>query len=152
MDALIVFAAQYLIILVPLALLQVIWMLPEKERIHFVSLSIFSLLLAYIFAKIGTHLYDNPRPFIVGAFDPLIPHGIENGFPSMHTLVATTLAALVFTKRRTLGVALFVVALCVGIARVAAGVHHGVDVLGGFILGVCAVYCARQLLSIRVYR
>jgi membrane-associated phospholipid phosphatase len=90
MDRVIIFVAQYLIIAVPLVLLQVLWTLSPKDRARFAVLAIFSLALAYIFAKIGTHLIDSPRPFEIGNFTPLVPHGIENGFPSMHTLFAVT--------------------------------------------------------------
>ncbi len=152
MDPVIVIAARYLIILLPLFLLHLLWTMHAKDRIRFAVLIIFSLALAYIFAKIGTHLYDNPRPFVVGSFDPLIPHGIENGFPSMHTVFAATVSALVFTQKRRLGFALFCVALLIGTARVFGGVHHGIDVVAGLSIAVLAVYAARQLLSIRVYK
>lgn len=89
---------------------------------------------------------------MVGQFDPLIPHGIENGFPSLHTLFAATMAALVFTKHRLIGSAMFLVAIAIGVARVLAGVHHGIDVFTSLCLAVIAVYSARQLLGIRVYR
>lgn len=152
MDPLIIFVARYLIIALPIALLQQIWMLPSKEKFRFVALTLISLALAYSLAKAGTHLYDNPRPFVVGAFEPLIPHGIENGFPSLHTLFAATIAMLVFTKHRILGGLMFACAVCIGVARIAAGVHHGVDVFAGLCIGVFAVYAAGQLLRIRVYR
>ena len=116
------------------------------------ALSLFSLALAFSLAKAGTHLYDNPRPFMVGQFEPLVPHGVENGFPSLHTLFAATLAALVFTKHRVIGALMYVLAVCIGLARVAAGVHHGVDVIAGLVIASVAVYAARQLLGIRVYR
>lgn len=152
MEAAIVFTARYVIILLPLFLLHMLWTMHPKERVRFAVLIIFSLALAYMFAKIGTHLYDNPRPFVVGSFDPLIPHGVENGFPSMHTVFAATVSTLVFTRKHWLGVALFSVALLIGIARVLGGVHHGIDVVAGAVIAVAAVYSARQLLSIRVYR
>ncbi len=152
MDSVIVFTARYLIILLPLFLLHMLWTMHPKDRIRFATLIIFSLALAYIFAKIGNHIYDNPRPFVVGSFDPLVPHGVDNGFPSMHTLFAATVAALAFTRKHWLGVALFSVALLIGVARVLGGVHHGIDVVAGASIAIAAVYSARQLLSIRVYR
>jgi undecaprenyl-diphosphatase len=150
MDALIVFTARYLIILIPLALLQVIWILPHKERVRFVLLSIFSFFLAYLFAKVGSALYDNPRPFVVGEFIPLVPHGVENGFPSLHTLFASTAAFLSFRKHRIVGSLLILTALCIGIARVLGGVHHGIDVFAGFSIALIAVIVAELLLRIKV--
>lgn len=152
MDSVIIFTARYLIILVPLILLHILWTLPPKERVRFVALTIFSLMLAFALAKIGTYLFNNPRPFVVGNFDPLIPHGIENGFPSLHTLVAATTAVLIFTRKRAIGAATFVVAVCIGIARVLGGVHHGVDVFASLLIALMVVPLARQLLLIRVYR
>lgn len=152
MEYLIVFTARYLIILSAVALLQQIWTLPAKDKFRFVALTLLSLALAFSVAKAGTHLYDNPRPFMVGNFEPLIPHGVENGFPSLHTLFAATLAALVFTRHRILGVCMFVIAVLIGVSRIAAGVHHGLDVLAGLCIAVAAVVAARQLLGIRVYR
>jgi undecaprenyl-diphosphatase len=152
MDTVITVLAQYLILVSPLVLLQILWTEPAKEKFRFVALILLSFLIAYIAAKVGTHLYENPRPFVVGQFEPLVPHGIENGFPSMHTLFATTIAVLVLTKRRMFGVALLVVALMVGIARVQAGVHHGIDILASLAIAPLAVLIARKLLLLRIPR
>lgn len=152
MDAVIIFTARYLIILLPLVLLQILWMLPRKEKYRFIALTILSLLLAYALAKMGTHFYENPRPFEVGNFEPLVPHGIENGFPSLHTTFAATFALLVFTRYRIMGVVLFIAAILIGAARVAAGVHHGIDVLAGLIVATLAVVLAGRLLTIRVIK
>lgn len=152
MDMVIVFVAQYLILLPPLVLLQVLWTLPAKEKFRFVALVLLSLFIAYVAAKIGTGLYENPRPFVVGQFNPLIPHGIENGFPSMHVLFATSIAMLVFTKRRMFGLVLFFVAILIGIARVQAGVHHGIDVLASLAIAPLAVLLASKLLLLRIPR
>ncbi len=152
MEPVIIFTARYLIILLPLFLLHLLWTMPPKERVRFATLILFSFGIAFVLAKFGTLLYDNPRPFIVGNFEPLVPHGIENGFPSLHTLFSATVASLIFTRSRLLGITLFCVALLIGIARVLGGVHHGIDVVAGASIAILAVYCARQLLSIRVYR
>ncbi len=152
MDMLIMFAARYLILLLPIALLQQIWMLSPKEKFSFIAHTLLTLLIAFALAKLGTQLYDNPRPFVVGQFEPLVPHGIENGFPSLHTLFAATMAALIFTKHRYLGIAMFFVAILIGTARVLAGVHHGLDVFASLCISIAALYIARQLLGIRIYR
>ncbi len=144
--------ARYLIIVSPLLLLQVIWILSPRDRARFVIQAILTLLLAYVIAKIGSHFYSNPRPFVIGDFEPLVPPGVENGFPSMHTLVASAIAFLAFTRNRIMGSMLFLIAIIVGIARMQAGVHHGIDVVGGIIFAVTAGMLARILLNIRVRR
>lgn len=152
MDGFVVFAARYLIIIPPLVLLHLIWTRPERERVPFVALTVFSLLLAFIFAKVGTTLYDNPRPFMVGDFVPLIPHGIENGFPSMHALFAATIAILAATKSLRVGALLAIIAIMIGTGRIVGGVHHTVDVIAAILIAVAAVALSRMLLSIRVRR
>jgi undecaprenyl-diphosphatase len=150
MDTLIFFLARYLIVVPPLTLLQHVWMLQKNERVRFVIHILLSFLIAYIGAKTAGAVFDNPRPFVVGNFEPLVPHGVENGFPSMHTLVAATIAFILLGRSRALGIALIVVAILVGIGRVYAGVHHGIDVVGGFTIAALSVALSRILLSIRI--
>ncbi|HSX28195.1 MAG TPA: phosphatase PAP2 family protein [Candidatus Saccharimonadales bacterium] len=86
--------------------------------------------LSLLLALVGSHFYHNPRPFVVGHFTPLIAHGTDNGFPSDHTLLSAFLAFVAFSYSRKLGASLLFVAVLIGSARMAAGVHHLSDVVG----------------------
>src|SRR5690348_13209583 len=89
---------------------------------------------AYVFIRFtGRRLINDPRPFVAGHFTPLLPHGNDNGFPSDHTLLASFLGFAILRYRRGLGAAMLFVAACIGIARIAAGIHHLEDIIGSFI-------------------
>jgi undecaprenyl-diphosphatase len=150
MDLLIIFGAKYLVIIPALVVLTVLYMLPAHDRVRFTMLALLSLPLAYVLAKVAGHIYFNPRPFVVGNFTPLVQHGVDNGFPSDHTLLASSLAALMTVIRPRIGAILWVIAIVVGISRVLAGVHHTLDIVGAMVIAVIAVYTAFSLLRLRL--
>ncbi len=73
---------------------------------------------------------------------PLIVHVANNGFPSEHMLLVVTVALLVYTEHRTFGILLAVIAILVGLARVFANVHHGIDILGSVVIALVSVALA----------
>lgn len=150
MDPLIIFGAKYLVVISALITLTLIGVIPHRERVRFVILLIISLPIAYVLAKIGGHIYWNDRPFVVGNFTPLVEHGVDNGFPSDHTLLASSLAAVVTLVRPKIGALLWLFAIIIGISRVLAGVHHALDVVGAMAIAVVAVYTTYTLLKVRL--
>ncbi len=105
----------------------------DRKRKMFIF-SCITLPLIGIVAFAGSQLYNNPRPFVVDTFTPLVSHIPDNGFPSGHTLVASAVAAVVFVFNRRLGVALWVIAILIGASRVYVGVHHPIDVIGSILI------------------
>lgn len=103
-------------------------------------LAAFSFPLAYLLAKLGSALYESPRPFVLSGIPPLVPHASDNGFPSDHTLFSAALAVLVLRYDKRVGFVLFVLACLVGTARVLAGIHHGVDIIGSLLIASAMVY------------
>ena len=141
MTDLIIFSAKYLY-LVSMALF-IGYGFMARDKKQFLTLSFFTFLLAYLLGALTNDLYNNPRPFVVSGIAPLVEHAADNGFPSGHTLLAASLAAVVTIVRPSLGVVLWVLALIVGVARVLAGVHHGIDIVGSItipILSLLALY------------
>jgi undecaprenyl-diphosphatase len=131
MDGLITFTAKYFI-LIPIFVNAYIFIkLKKNQRREMLIVLFCTAVLSIILAKIGAHLYDNPRPYINDGTAPLFPHsGDPNGFPSDHTLLSAALAFVVLYFSRKLGIFLLVIAALLGWARVAAHVHHAVDVIG----------------------
>jgi membrane-associated phospholipid phosphatase len=86
--------------------------------------------VAYVAAQIGGALYTDPRPFAVGHFRPLIAHIADNGFPSDHALMAAALLAAVALARVRWALMVLPLAVVVEWARVGAGLHHPIDVVG----------------------
>jgi membrane-associated phospholipid phosphatase len=133
MDSLTIFIARDLILLPVLAMLYIIWRLRGIRRRNFVIMLLASGMLAVIFAKTAAHIYYNPRPFLKDGITPLFRAAHDNGFPSDHTLLAAFLGFAALSYSMRWGIGLLVVALLIGWARVAAGVHHLVDVCGSFV-------------------
>jgi undecaprenyl-diphosphatase len=146
MDGLTTFAAKYLIIVPLLAVIYIYIQLKTTERKRFLILLVATGLLSLVVAKIAAHLYWHPRPFISDGVKPLFTSSRDNGFPSDHTLLAAFLAFVSLSYSKKIGIGLLVVAVLVGWARVAAGVHHAVDVLGSFIITALAYLLARYLM------
>lgn len=135
MDTLIEFGAKYLILVPIVAIFYVLYELKDnKHRRQFLTLLIIGGVLSLLAAQVAEMLYDNPRPFIKDGIIPLFYATGENGFPSDHTLLASFLAFTVWQYRRNLGLALLIIAVLVGWARVAASVHHMVDVIASILI------------------
>ena len=146
MEMLIVFGAKYLIIVSVAALLWSLYILKGKKRQYLIGLTVVALPVAFLLSRVAGHFYYNARPFVVGNFTPLISHAADNGFPSDHMLLAALLATLVFFVNARLGTIAWVVALLVGLSRVAAGVHHTGDIVGSAIISIIAVFIAHYIL------
>lgn len=117
----------------------------EQRRIIIIGLLSFAL--GCFLAFVGNLLYDNPRPFVIDGFTPLIPHGADNGFPSNHALLVSLLAAIFWQFDRKVSLLLWLVALTVSISRVYVGVHHSIDVLGSMFIAILAVFLVNQTIS-----
>ena len=140
MDALIIFGANYLYLVVVGVAAVYTLLQPRAERKRILLLASIALPLAYIIAKIGSLAYYDPRPFIVGNFTPLVPHVPDNGFPSDHTLLTAALASVVYAHSKKVGVGLWIFTLGVGASRVAAGVHHSIDIVGSVLIASSVTY------------
>lgn len=88
--------------------------------------------LAFVLANTARALYDNPRPFVVGGYEPLIPHEPDNGFPSDHALLFSAVASGVMLFNKRLSLIFWLLALAIGWIRVYAGVHHTLDIVASF--------------------
>lgn len=108
-----------------------------KNKVKEISLVFFSGVSAWIVATIIKNLIVSPRPFIL--FDnvkPLFLHGAMESFPSGHATFFFAIALALFIKHKRMGVLYIFVALIISLARVIAGIHFPIDILGGAILGI----------------
>jgi undecaprenyl-diphosphatase len=137
-DNIIIFGAKYLVFIVVLVTVAAWFQSASKTKKQFALAVILAGIAAVILAKVAGKLYFHHRPFVLQNITPLVAHGDDNGFPSEHTLLATTLATVIYYYRAKLGIGLFALAIVVGVSRVAAHVHWGIDILSGLILGMGA--------------
>jgi undecaprenyl-diphosphatase len=150
MNSLIIFAAKYLF---ALSILIYLW-LCYREYIagtwkKFAVFSLSVLGLSYILGLLARIFYFNPRPFVVGGYEPLIPHIVDNGFPSDHLLLLSALAASAGFVDRKLAALMWFIAFIVGMARVWAGVHHTLDIVGSILIALIAKWVVYFVLNTR---
>jgi undecaprenyl-diphosphatase len=142
MDAVIVFCAKYLLALCALALLAYGFLSPRVNRTQFLLQAALALALAYALARLAGFLFSHEQPFAALHFTPLIPHDIDNSFPSDHAALAGALAGVASLYNRTLGSLLWVLAVAVAAGRMLAGLHYPIDVVAGLVLGGLAAAVA----------
>ena len=145
MDNIIIFCAKYLVAL-PVLIFIWVWLKQSKDhKIQLAAAIIAAGIIAVIIDKITGKLYFDPRPFVSQHVKPLITHAADNGFPSEHTILATTLAGVLYFYSRRLSIATLVLAIIIGSARVAAHVHSPIDIIGGLAIGLIAAWLGQQL-------
>lgn len=150
MDGLITFCAKYFISLVALIGLLVWLQAGKKSKIQLAATTVLALVIAFILSKISAHFYYDPRPFVKNpTVAPLFAHPPDNGFPSDHSWISMTVAAVLFYYQKSWACVAAGLAVIIGIARVLAHVHSPIDIIGGFGIGIIAAVCA-QLITKRI--
>jgi undecaprenyl-diphosphatase len=135
-DDIIIFCAKYLYVLAVIITLVYFFKLSSSSRKAFSLLAVVSLIFIYGIAKISSLLYFDPRPFVIGHFMPLIPHAADNGYPSDHILLTSAIASIVFLFNKKISAVLWIISIIIGWARVAAGIHHPIDIIGAIIISI----------------
>lgn len=155
LDLVFIFGAKYLYLVI--IILAFIWFLAQsrpkqKESLILICICLF---LIFIVSDIAGRLYYSPRPFVMGYFEPLIPHKPDNGFPSHHTLLVSAISAIIFLFNKRIGLLLWILTFFVGFSRVYAGVHHIIDIAAGVFIPIILVtliyflYAKRYLLNVK---
>lgn len=136
MDSIIVFCAQYLFLFV-IAGIGIAWLQTSKNlKAQFIVATLIAGAIAYILSRIASKLYYDPRPFVTEHVKPLIAHQTDNGFPSDHALLTGTLTAITYFFNKKAALAMLVLTIIIGIARVIAKVHSPLDIGVGWLFGI----------------
>ncbi|MDE2399575.1 MAG: phosphatase PAP2 family protein [Patescibacteria group bacterium] len=113
----------------------------KKEIFGAFIVGVITWALAYIL-KILVH---TSRPFdILPQVHSLFPE-TGHAFPSGHATFFMALAVAIFFYHKKAGYLFMFLALLIGIARIAGGVHFPIDILGGFILGALVAYFMKNV-------
>ncbi|MGH3443911.1 MAG: phosphatase PAP2 family protein [Nocardioidaceae bacterium] len=143
MDTLIVDVAQYAIFLVAIGAVAVWVAVGRSVKVRLAVEAVVTVAVVAILVKVTSGLHTDPRPFVADpSLRPMFPHPPDNGFPSDHTALASGVAFLVTAYRRWIGAALLAIAVAIGLARVAAHVHHLQDIGAGLLIGLVAAAVA----------
>jgi len=140
------FAAEWLILLVPIGLVG-LWMsgAPAQRQAAVQALAATGCALG-INALIGL-LWYHGRPFVAGVGHTFMHHAPDSSFPSDHGTIMFTVALVLATCKvpvaRGFGRSLLPLALVVAWARVFLGVHWPIDMLGGLCVAlvVALLFC-----------
>lgn len=124
--------------------------LSRGEQKRLLICAVFNLPVAYAIAVAGRLLYFDPRPFVVGHFVPMISHATDNGFPSDHTLLCSSIAAIFSLSDKLARLALWMVASAVAISRVYVGVHHVTDVAGSVAISIVVAWGVNRFIMSRL--
>ncbi|OGI71070.1 hypothetical protein A3B84_02930 [Candidatus Nomurabacteria bacterium RIFCSPHIGHO2_02_FULL_35_13] len=110
-----------------------------------IILVFFSGALAWFLAYVLKFLFHTPRPFDL--FPKVVSLFSETGyaFPSGHATFFMALAVALFFSHKKVGYIFIFFAFLIGIARIIAGIHFPVDILGGFILGFTIAYFLKNV-------
>ena len=116
-----------------------------KQKWKEIVLVFFSGIFAWCLASVLKILVHSPRPFTV--FHNVLPLLSETNFsfPSGHATFYMALATALFFSHKKIGYLFMFFALLIGLARITAGIHFPVDILGGFVLGTLTAYFVRFL-------
>ncbi len=147
LNAIIIFSAQYLYLAAGLIALVYFFKIPKDQKRNFALLTIIALYCIYLVSRMAAHFYFDPRPFVVGHFTPLVPHAPDNGFPSDHALLTSSIASVVFVCNKKIGLLLWLLTFLIGAARVLVGIHHPIDILGAFAISILVTAAVHYLLK-----
>jgi len=148
MHNVIVFCASYLIILPVLVVIYIEIKTIAKHNYELLAIAILVSVIGLLLAKLGSALISDPRPFVYGPAKAMVSSGLDNGFPSDHTLLSSILAVVGWHYSKKLGIGLALLAAVIGWARVAAHVHHLKDILGAMVIAVVAYIIATVLYKV----
>lgn len=93
-------------------------------------------LTALVSAEILKGVFFVLRPFQTDSEVSNLFYATGYAFPSSHATFFMALAFSIYFLHKKMGIILIVCAVLIGIARVMAGVHYPLDILGGYVLGI----------------
>lgn len=123
-------------------ILAFVWIGTQGRPYEVIGLCALSFFAARIvITQTINYLYHRERPYQKYKFQPLTSvffswkTALPNSFPSRHTAAYASIAFTISAFYPTLGLALIVVTLMTGFARVILGYHYPSDIFGGLVIG-----------------
>ena len=135
MNSIIIFCASYLYLFVIVGIGIALLRTSKNLKVQFIVATVIAGVIAFILSRIASKLYYDPRPFVTEHVKPLIAHANDNGFPSDHALLTMTLAAITYFYNKKLALAMLLLTVIVGVARILAKIHSPLDIGAGWVFG-----------------
>ncbi|MFH1575534.1 MAG: phosphatase PAP2 family protein [Candidatus Nealsonbacteria bacterium] len=134
LDALGIFFAEYFIYILGVAAVVLFW--KDLRRIFWMILAV--LLARFGITELIRFFWLRSRPFVENSVNLLIGHESTGSFPSGHASVCFALSFIVYYYNKKAGKIFFIASFLISTARVFAGVHWPLDILGGAAVGILA--------------
>ncbi|MBI2604138.1 MAG: phosphatase PAP2 family protein [Candidatus Harrisonbacteria bacterium] len=154
-DILVVFFASYAPYLIALAFAALIVLEPNwRKRLYDTAFVALTLLLARGLITVAIRFfYNRPRPFVAlqGVTQLIAKDAGAPSFPSGHAVFffAFVAAYYMLGAHSRWGHVLLAGTILMGLARVVAGVHYPLDILGGAVIGLGSAAVIQRLLPKR---
>jgi undecaprenyl-diphosphatase len=152
-DQLMIFSAEFLIILVPLTLVY-LWFQDDQGRLDSVyafTAVLSGLMVSYV---VLAQVYQHNSPFQI--YDTIASGEPENGFPSQHTTVVLSMVLpLIWQSRKKLAALFLTSGVLTGFSRIYIGEHFLIDILGAGLaasIGFAATLLIQKYLGEEVNR
>ena len=120
-------------------------LLGRRRRQFAVVHAFMAVLVANALVKLLNLVLFRPRPFADLEVQLLFYRPTDSSIPSNPAAVAFALAAAVYLHERQWGIGMGIVAALFGLARVMAGVHYPLDIVGGALVGIVAAHLALRV-------
>ena len=147
LDKIIIFLAEYLIYFMVLGGLIYLFFAYQKKWKKFFDLILATVLSRLIITEGIRFFYYHPRPFLTYSVNQLLNHDISSSFPSGHMTFIFPLIAFVYFENKKLGIVFGILGILMGLARIAAGVHYPLDILGGILLGIFSAWLVKKIFT-----
>ena len=99
-DALAIFAAQYMPVVIILAL-AILWILKGNSTRNVILYGIYASIIGLVINYVIGLVYFHPRPFMIGLGTQLFQYPAETSFPSDHTTFMVSIALMFFYFKET---------------------------------------------------
>lgn len=117
------------------------------EKKKEILLVFFSGILSWVLAHLFKFFFHLERPIEMLSQVQTLFSKTDYAFPSGHATFFTALALAIYFSHKKAGYLFMFFALLISFARVMAGVHFPVDILGGIILGIFVSFLVQYFYS-----
>lgn len=137
LDVLIIIVADWLILFLVISPAVFLFQ-PSARNLTIVMMLMYSAMLGFFTSRLLKLMVHYTRPVThLEHVTTLVVSSNRLAFPSDHTAVAVSGAvAYFYFVNPVVGIVFFILALIIGISRIAAGVHYPLDVLASTVLGI----------------
>lgn len=123
-----------------------------KKKALAIFFTIVTVFILYAIINLGIPQWRPGAMEAVQGIAPLIPHPIDNSFPSGHALFAWALLYWIYSYVRRAWLIVFTIAVVIVslVARVIGWVHYPGDILGWLFFGIFGAYFLRSIVTLLV--